>query len=160
MSKEDTAIGYAFEKELKSCFKNIQSKYEFYWHQFLDTKAARGFVLTQPSDFLVKGKNLPTMLFEAKASVAKESFSKCAKRAISPAQVGHHKKFHRAGGKTAFIFYGELENKIEIWDGKYIVDCISEGVAINATCGETLLASGSYFELEEILIHFFCGNVA
>jgi hypothetical protein len=159
MSKEDSAVGYAFEKELKVVFKSMQAKYPFYWHQFPDSKSARGFISSQPSDFLLRSKQVSTVLFEAKASVAKKSLASCAKSAILPAQIGHHKKYHRAGGNTLFIFYGELENIVEIWDGKYIVECISEGKRMNVLGGEFLLAKCDYFDLEEMLIEFFCNRV-
>jgi hypothetical protein len=156
MSKEDSQLGYDFEDELKKIFKGMQEKYPFYWHQFPDSKAARGFIASQPSDFLVKGLKTRVMLFEAKASVKKKSLAACAKSAILPAQIGHHKKYHRAGGDTLFIFYGELENRVELWDGKYVTNCISSGGRMNVLGGEFLLASCDYFELETMLINYFC----
>ena len=158
MSKEDSALGYEFEDELKEIFKKIQAKHPFYWHQFPDSKAARGFISSQPSDFLVKGPTTPVMLFEAKASVKKKSLASCAKSAILPAQIGHHKKFHRAGGKTLFIFYGQLENRVEVWDGKYVTDCISDNSRMNILGGGHLLASCDYFKLEDMLLNFFLEN--
>ena len=156
MASEDAKLGYEFEDEIKGAFKSIQSSTPFYWHQFPDSKAARGMIASQPSDFLVKGLDLPVMLLEAKASVKKKSLASCAKSAILPAQIGHHKKFQRAGGKTLFIFYCELENRVELWDGQYVTDCISDGVRMNVLGGEHLLATGTYFDLEKLLFNYFC----
>ena len=156
--KEDINLGYELEDELKKVFKVVQSNHPFFWHQFVDTKAARNFVAAQPSDFMVASLHSEVYLLEAKASVLKKSLASCAKSAISPSQIGMHKKWHRAGNKSLFIFFCEIDDTVELWDGKYVVDCISDGERMNVLGGEHLVAKCSYFELEKMFIKFLGVN--
>ena len=153
----DVQVGYDFEDEIKKELKELQEKYPLFWHEFIDTKAAGRFVKSQPSDYLIKGKNTVTYLLEAKASAEKPSLRDCAKAAILPNQIGWHKKYHRAGGRSLFIFYCETDAHIELWDGKYVIDCISNGKKLDKTdAGIGLLSECSYFHLKELFITYFC----
>ena len=119
-------VGYDFESELKSIFSNIQSKCNFFWHQFADSKAARGFINSQPSDFIIASEKTGAMLVEAKASEEISSLAKCAKKMLRPSQVGSIIKWNRAGQRSLILFYCEIDGVIEVWDGMHVVSCIRE----------------------------------
>jgi len=153
-NKEDTKLGYDFEKELKEIFKELIATYPFFWHQFLDSKSAGRLVTAQPSDFLISSKLSGVCLLEAKASTIKKSLSNCAKTHIRPSQVGMHKKWHRAGNKSLFIFYSMNENNVELWDGEYITSCISNNK--KPLKSEGLKTECDYFQLLNMLTNYFC----
>lgn len=149
MSKEDTKLGYEFEDEIKKNLRELQEKHPIFWHPFIDSRAASKFVASQPSDFLVSGLGKPTYLLEAKASCLKPSLVSCAKSHIRPAQIGWHKKWHRAGNDSWFTFYCEADNFVEFWDGQHVCDCISNGKKLDASVG--LIRTCDYFELKDCL---------
>jgi len=140
-------IGYEFEETLKTAFKNIQSKHAIFWHQFPDAKAARGHLQAQPSDFMVASNKVGCVLFEAKASLEKPSLSVCAKSMIRPSQVGMAKKWIRAGQKSVFVFYCQLDNIVEFWDGEVVVNAISNNTKLKKSQCEVV----DFFNLEEFL---------
>lgn len=154
--KADDKLGYEFEKEVQDILKDLQTKYPLFWHRFLDSKSAGRLVASQPSDFLVTAKDRPTYLLEAKASCEKKSLASCAKSHIRPSQIGMHKKWHRAGNPSLFIFYCEIDNRVELWDGEYVTGCISNNERMNILGGGHLLAVCDYFKLNEMLMNYFC----
>ncbi len=153
--KADDKLGYEFEASVQDALKNLQAKHPLFWHRFLDSKSAGRLVAAQPSDFLVGSLYTPMHLLEAKASCEKQSLASCTSY-IRPSQVGMHKKWHRAGKPSLFIFYCEIDNRVELWDGKYVTDCISEKKRMNILGGGHLLAVCDYFKLEEMLLNYFC----
>lgn len=149
----DDKLGYEFEDELKKHFKNIQAKHPIFWHQFPDSKTAGKLIAAQPSDFIVTASGQPAWLLEAKASCEIPTFAKCAKSHTRSSQVGMHKKWHRAGKPSLFIFYCEIDGIVEVWDGAYVTDRISDNVKMLDDRG--LLAKDDYFNLEAILLRMF-----
>lgn len=149
--RKGNSVGYEFEKTLKGIFKNIQAKHPFFWHQFADSKAARGFINSQPSDFLITSPVLGTMLIEAKASEETSSLANCAKKVMRPSQVGQIKKWQRAGSKSLVIFYCQIDNKVEIWGGDYVVECISNSIKLEKQNAVEV----DYFHLESYLTELF-----
>lgn len=156
MSSADTKLGYELEDELKAIFKELQETNPIFWHQFPDTKSARNFIAAQPSDFLVGSPFAPMALVEAKASEMKPSLAACAKAAIRPSQIGMHMKWHRAGYPSLFIFYCQADNVVELWEGSYVVSCISAGTRMKSTASDHLLAKCDYFDLKDMMFNHFC----
>lgn len=151
IKKEDLELGKEFEAELKEAFKSIEALAPFFWHQFPDSKTAGKFIAAQPSDFMISAGG-KCCLLEAKASVEKPSLAKCSTSHIRPSQVGMCKRWVRSGQQYLFIFYCELDNIVEIWDGEKVTSAISDGKKPNPE--EGLLAKFDYFNLKKNLCVF------
>lgn len=152
-SKEDIKLGYDFEDELKNIFKELIATYPIFWHQFVDTKAARNYVAAQPADFLFTSAGQQVYLLEAKASTLKPSLAVCAKSHIRPSQIGMAKKWIRAGRPSLFVFYCEADSRVEFWDGEYVTKCISDGVKLKESM---VMFDCDYFDLKKVFINKFC----
>lgn len=150
MASAEQQLGYDFEDELKQIFNRVQSKYPFFYHRFPDTKAARGFIAAQPSDFIV-GFNGVSNLLEAKASSMKPSLANCAKSMIKSQQIGMHRKWHRSGQESLIVFYCECDNVVEIWDGRFVVEAIQSNKRLKP---DQALKKFDYFSLESELTKF------
>lgn len=149
--KDDVALGKEFEKELKDVFKEIEKNFPFFWHQFPDSKTAGKFIAAQPSDFLLSAGGQASLV-EAKASVEIPTLADCSKSHIRPAQLGMCTRWHRSGQTYYFIFYCQLDNRVEIWDGRRVVEAISKGVK---PCSDyALLAEFDFFKLKQSLCTF------
>jgi len=156
VKKEDKALGAEFENTVKDILKELQAKHPLFWHPFADSKAAGRLIAAQPSDFLVGTAIAGMTLLEVKASCEKPSLTKCYKSHIRPSQVGMAKKWIRAGHPSLFLFYCEIDATVELWDGQYVTDCISDEVKMTDGAKHYgLIAKGSYLDLDKILFSHY-----
>lgn len=118
-------------------------------HQFVDSKAARGFVSAQPSDFLITYE-LGTVYLEVKAS---EKHSQLPLSMIRDQQMAHAALI---GGCRAplgvllnpyqFLFFSEPENTVTFWDGDEVVEAKAEKRKLNTGRGRSLTMDWAEFD--------------
>ena len=112
------ALGYWFEDKVRDALKEIQQAKPATFHRFTDSKAAKTIVAAQPGDhmLLIPDK---AVLIEEKASTKHESVRSCLTM-IDTLQIAFHRKWHRAGHPSIVIFYSDLTDRIELWDGTLV----------------------------------------
>lgn len=123
-------IGYQFEDELKAVFESLKSKQKFYYHRYVDSKAAKKYVSAQPADFQIIYNGTVCMV-EAKASEEYESLVSCASSSIRPQQIGKMKGWLRAGGRGIFLFYSEITGEVELWPAAHVLAQRKAGQRLN-----------------------------
>lgn len=120
-------IGKWWESQVESKLKPEIESQRGVFHRFVDSKAARGLVAAQPSDYLVHIKQPWSHIFvEAKASEKKDSLRQ-AFSMIRKVQIAHAALIlpgHNPNGPVPyqFWFYSEPRNVVELWHGQIIVD--------------------------------------
>ena len=94
-------------------------------HQFVDSKAARGFVSAQPSDFLITYE-LGTVYLEVKAS---EKHSNMPLSMIRDQQIAHARLIGGCRDSLSpllnpyqFLFFSEPANTVTFWAGSEVVE--------------------------------------
>ncbi len=119
------ALGYWFEDKTRDKLKEIQETKPSAFHRFTDSKAAKTIVAAQPGDHMLLIPN-KAVLIEEKASTKHESFRSCLTM-IENKQIAFHRIWHRAGHPSLVLFYSDLTDKIEIWDGTLVAKHRVEG---------------------------------
>ena len=117
-------------------------------HQFVDSKAARGFVSAQPSDFLITYE-LGTVYLEVKAS---EKHSNMPLGMIRDQQIAHAALIGGCASDSQllkpyqFLFFSEPENTVTFWAGDEVVEAKAGKRKLNR--GRSLTMEWSEFEQE------------
>ena len=116
-------------------------------HQFVDSKAARGFVSAQPSDFLITYE-LGTVYLEVKAS---EKHNQLPLSMIRNQQIAHAALI---GGCTSdrqllksyqFLFLSEPANTVTFWAGDEVVNAKAGKRKLNPGEGRSLTMDWAEF---------------
>ena len=118
-------LGYWLEDRVRDSLKEIQQTKPSMFHRFTDSKAAKTIVAAQPGDYMLPLPN-GAILIEEKASTKHESFRSCLTM-IGNNQIAFHRKWHRAGHPSIVVFYSDLNDRIEIWNGKLVAKHRIEG---------------------------------
>ena len=121
-------------------------------HQFVDSKAARGFVSAQPSDFLITYE-LGTVYLEVKAS---GKHSQLPLSMIRDQQIAHaaliggcRDGYSRLLNPYQFLFFSEPENTVTFWDGDEVVEAKAGKRKLNPGRGRSLTMD--WAEFDEVL---------
>ena len=121
-------------------------------HQFVDSKAARGFVSAQPSDFLITYE-LGTVYLEVKAS---EKHTQLPMSMIRDQQIAHaaliggcRDVYSRLLNPYQFLFFSEPENTVTFWDGDEVVEAKAEKRKLSPGRGRSLTMN--WAEFDEVL---------
>ncbi len=111
--------GKLLENLLHQSLKGYCQKHLAVYHRFYDTHSARNPLPAQPGDFLfvVQGR---AFLLECKSTVVSTQIKTLAKR--SPAQIGKHKLWIRAGGFSRYVYLDIIKNRLVLLDGQDLVD--------------------------------------
>lgn len=110
ISKND---GKSTEELFDDLYKNDST---IVWYKFVDTFRARNFVPDQPADRLLIYKS-QTWLVEIKSSMDLVRFPL---KNISKKQIGHGRKWQKAGAKEIFIIHNIPNNEFYFVPFKYI----------------------------------------
>lgn len=112
-------LGYWFEDKVRDALVAIQEKVPSMFHRFVDSKAARNTVAAQPGDhmMLIESK---AVLIEEKASTKHKSMRSCMTM-LKNGQVAFHRKWHRSGNPSIVAFYSQVNDSVELWNGKLVI---------------------------------------
>jgi len=113
-------IGKWFEDQCEPHLKTLCSRRGRMFYKFPDSRSARGTVTAQPGEFMLL---LPfgAALIECKASKKYETFRSCMASMVRDSQYGWHKRWMLSNNPSMFIFYSDVLNCIELWDGRDIL---------------------------------------
>lgn len=114
--------GKWLENSLQGALKKYCQQYPAIYHRFYDTHSARNPLPTQPGDFLLVTEGR-TYLLECKSTVISTNIKTLARR--TPAQIGKHKLWLRAGGLSRYVYLDLLLDKLVLIDGRELVDNVS-----------------------------------
>ncbi len=120
---EENEIGNWFQKVFYEKLCELRDFSGAYIHQFVDTRQARNFVAEQPSDFQVQKEGRSAEWLEVKASSRHKSLKNCTGM-IRSSQLLEARQILKNGGNYTFWFYSEPLNKIEVWEGGHVCDCL------------------------------------
>lgn len=117
-------------------------------HQFVDSKAARGFVSAQPSDFLITYE-FGTVYLEVKAS---EKHTQMPLSMIRDQQIAHAALIggcapdNRPLKPYQFLFFSEPANTVTFWAGDEVVEAKAEKRKLNPGRGRSLTMDWAEFD--------------
>ncbi len=113
-------IGRWFEDQCSVPLITLCTKRGRMFYKFPDTRSSRGLIPAQPGEFmiLIGGK---AILIECKASAKHKTFRSCMSGMVRDSQYGWHKRWQLSGNPSVFLFYSEVVNAIEVWDGETIL---------------------------------------
>ena len=117
-------------------------------HQFVDSKAARGFVSAQPSDFLITYE-LGTVYLEVKAS---EKHNQLPLSMIRDQQIAHARLIGgcapdiRLVKPYQFLFFSEPANTVTFWDGDEVVEAKAGKRKLSPGRGRSLTMEWAEFD--------------
>lgn len=120
MRSKTKDIGGWFEDNCSPLFKSGCLKRGRMFYPFPDSRSSRGTVSAQPGEYMLLLAG-GAVLLELKASAKHKTFRSCMSSMVRDSQYGWHKKWHLSGSLSLFLFYSDSEQKVEVWDGRTIV---------------------------------------
>lgn len=117
--------GKAFEKIVSDAFSPLETKHPIVWERVIDSAAAGNLIRDAEADFRLRVKSENPgqpfeFLIECKASVLENSFNRCFRSLIKPAQLPLMRKAARAGCCCLYLFHSVNNREIEIWSLKQL----------------------------------------
>ncbi|NCC34978.1 MAG: hypothetical protein EOM24_23655 [Chloroflexia bacterium] len=138
----------ALEDEIWSSLQDYQRHLHLLAHRFWDSRTAGNLMPDQPADFMAihtrEGKTR-VIFIEAKFSEVHDSLRACFAGSVRPNQLASARLARRAGAQYLFVFYSQVVNRFEVWDGQYCAERRALGKPLELPC-RTLCDS-----LEEVI---------
>ena len=131
--------GKYLEDETRDALKELSKRSPVKIDRIDDAKSAGQFTTNKAGDFMGCAKSIP-WLIECKSSDMEETLRSCLSSTVKNTQAAHHRLWHRAGGRSIFIFYSLAYDNLEIWDGTLVCKHRVSGKPLPP--GGALLAGG------------------
>lgn len=108
--------GKYLEEATRNAIQELSKKHPVKIERIEDAKTFGRATTNKEADFKGCSKGIP-WLIECKSSDIEKSLRSCLSSTVKATQTAHHRLWHRAGGRSMFIFHSNAYDTLEIWDG-------------------------------------------
>ncbi len=149
-------IGKWFENKTDGILKEGRNKKMCTFVRLYDSYAAQGNMLgNQPGDFIVMSRG-NGILLECKSSEKHGSLRSCLSANVEDHQGASHRLWEINGGRAVFVFYTDITDEVEFWDGLYVGACKATGTPLDKSRRLGCVPLKKY---KETLIHYLTTGV-